>query len=39
MGVNPMKLLRGAEVVAAAAATVRLRIDARPELKEQLAQR
>jgi NTE family protein len=39
MGVNPMKLLRGAEVIAAAAATVRLRIDARPELKEQLAQR
>lgn len=39
MGVNPMKLLRGADVVEAAGATVKLRLEARPELREQLAQR
>jgi NTE family protein len=37
MGVNPMKLLRGADVVEAAATTVKLRLEARPELREQLA--
>lgn len=39
MGVNPMRLLRGADVVEAAASTVKLRLEARPELREQLAQR
>jgi NTE family protein len=39
MGVNPMKLLRGGDVVDAAATTVKLRLEARPELREQLAQR
>ena len=39
MGVNPMRLLRGADVVEAAGTTVRLRLEARPELREQLAQR
>jgi NTE family protein len=39
MGVNPMKLLRGADVIEAAATTVKLRLEARPELREQLAQR
>ncbi len=39
MGVNPMRLLRGADVVEAAATTVQLRLEARPELREQLAQR
>lgn len=39
MGVNPMKLRRGPEIVASAAATVRARLEGRPELFEQLAQR
>lgn len=39
MGVNPMKLLRGPDIVETAAATVRSRLKARPELLEQLAQR
>jgi NTE family protein len=39
MGVNPMKLLRGSDVVEAAATTVKLRLEARPELRDQLAQR
>jgi NTE family protein len=39
MGVNPMRLLRGADVVEAAAVTVKLRLEARPELRAQLAQR
>jgi NTE family protein len=39
MGVNPMKLVRGPSVVETAAATVRARLEARPELIEQLAQR
>jgi NTE family protein len=39
MGVNPMKLVRGPDVVAAAADTVRARLEARPDLVEQLAQR
>jgi NTE family protein len=39
MGVNPMKLARGPSVVETAAATVRARLAARPELIEQLAQR
>jgi NTE family protein len=38
MGVNPMKLARGPSVVETAAATVRARLEARPELLEQLAQ-
>ena len=39
MGINPMKLLRGADVIEAAATTVKLRLEARPELRTQLAQR
>lgn len=39
MGVNPMRLQRGPDVAATAAATVRSRLRARPELLEQLAQR
>jgi hypothetical protein len=39
MGLNPMRLLRGPDVVRTAAATVRARLEARPELVEQLAQR
>jgi NTE family protein len=39
MGLNPMKLLRGPDIVATAAATVRTRLAARPELREQLVQR
>ncbi|MDT7545119.1 MAG: hypothetical protein QOE99_1229 [Actinomycetota bacterium] len=39
MGVNPMKLVRGPDIVHTAAATVRARLEARPELVEQLAQR
>jgi len=39
MGVNPMKLLRGADVVEAAATTVKLRFEARPELRDQLSAR
>ena len=39
MGVNPMKLVRGPDIVATAAATVTSRLKARPELVEQLAQR
>jgi NTE family protein len=39
MGVNPMKLVRGPDIVTTAAATVRSRLDARPELVEQLSQR
>jgi NTE family protein len=39
MGVNPMKLLRGADVVEAATTTEKLRLEARPELRDQLAQR
>ena len=39
MGVNPMKLVRGPDIVRTAAATVRARLEARPELVEQLAQR
>ncbi|MDT7536717.1 MAG: hypothetical protein QOI82_302 [Actinomycetota bacterium] len=39
MGVNPMKLLRGGDVVEAAANTVKLRLEARPELRDQLGQR
>lgn len=37
MGLNPMKLLRGQDVVDSAAATVRARLAARPDLREQLA--
>ncbi len=36
MGLNPMRLLRGQEVVDAAAATVRARLEARPELRDLL---
>jgi NTE family protein len=39
MGVNPMKLVRGPDIVDTAAATVRSRLKARPELRDQLAQR
>jgi NTE family protein len=39
MGVNPMKLLRGQDVVETAAATVRSRLEARPDLRDQLDQR
>jgi NTE family protein len=39
MGVNPMKMMRGPEIVETAAATVKARLEARPELLEQLAQR
>jgi NTE family protein len=39
MGLNPMKLVRGPDVVATAAATVTARLAARPELVEQLSQR
>jgi NTE family protein len=39
MGLNPMKLVRGPDIVETAAATVRSRFEARPELIEQLAQR
>jgi NTE family protein len=39
MGLNPMKLVRGPDIVASAAATVRARLEARPELVDQLAQR
>ena len=39
MGVNPMKLLRGGDVIEAAATTVKLRLESRPELRDQLAQR
>jgi NTE family protein len=39
MGVNPMKMVRGPEIVETAAATVRARLEARPELVEQLTQR
>jgi NTE family protein len=39
MGVNPMKLVRGPDIVETAAATVKARLAARPELEEQLAQR
>jgi NTE family protein len=39
MGVNPMKLVRGPDIVETAAATVRARLAARPELVDQLAQR
>ena len=39
MGLNPMKLLRGQDVVDTAGATVRARLEARPELREQLALR
>ncbi|GAC1611403.1 MAG: patatin-like phospholipase family protein [Mycobacteriales bacterium] len=37
MGLNPMRLLRGPDIVSTAAATVRARLAARPELREQLA--
>lgn len=39
MGINPMKLLRGQDVVDTAGATVRARLAARPELRELLATR
>jgi NTE family protein len=39
MGLNPMKLARGPDVVKTAAETVRARLTARPELQELLAQR
>ena len=39
MGVNPMKLVRGPEIVETAAATVAARLKARPELLEQLGGR
>jgi NTE family protein len=39
MGLNPMKLQRGAEIVGTAGETVRARLRARPELLELLAQR
>jgi NTE family protein len=39
MGLNPMKLVRGPDIVETAAATVKARLEARPELAEQLAQR
>ncbi len=39
MGLNPMKLLRGQDVVDTAGATVRARLESRPELREQLALR
>ena len=39
MGLNPMKLQRGQDVVDTAAATVRARLAARPDLREQLASR
>ncbi|MCU1589788.1 MAG: putative esterase of the alpha-beta hydrolase superfamily [Frankiales bacterium] len=39
MGVNPMKLVRGPDIVETAATTVRSRLKARPELLEQLRQR
>lgn len=37
MGVNPMKMVRGPEIVETAAATVTARLEARPELLDQLA--
>lgn len=37
MGVNPMKLLRGPDVIATAGETVRKRLAARPEILEQLS--
>ena len=36
MGLNPMRLLRGPDVVRTAAATVKARLEARPELRELL---
>ena len=39
MGINPMKLVRGPDIVETAAATVQARLAARPELREQLTQR
>lgn len=39
MGWNPMRLMRGPDIIAAAAATVRARLEARPELSELLASR
>ena len=38
MGVNPMRLQRGPEIIETAAATVRSRLEARPELRQQLSQ-
>lgn len=37
MGVNPMKLLRGPEIIRTAAETVRARLESRPELLEALS--
>ena len=37
MGINPMKLQRGQDIVDTASATVRARLAARPDLREQLA--
>lgn len=39
MGVNPMRLLRGPDVVESAAATVRSRLASRPDLLDRLGQR
>src|SRR4051812_12668759 len=39
MGLNPMRLLKGPDVIRTAAETVRARLAARPELVDQLAQR
>jgi len=39
MGLNPMRLLKGPDIVRTAAATVTARLEARPELVEQLRQR
>ncbi|GAC1441060.1 MAG: patatin-like phospholipase family protein [Mycobacteriales bacterium] len=39
MGVNPMRMIRGPEIIQTAAATVTARLNARPELRDQLGQR
>jgi hypothetical protein len=39
MGLNPMRLLKSSGVVRTAAHTVRSRLEARPELRDLLAQR
>jgi hypothetical protein len=39
MGLNPMRLLKGPDVIRTACETVQARLKARPELVEQLAQR